>query len=70
MHEFQNLHAAAKAKIHDFARGHFYGHYDFDLENTLYVHDVSFVRVRAADDVFRCSLPGDTNIGTRVLTCS
>ncbi|KAF7800356.1 hypothetical protein EIP86_011606, partial [Pleurotus ostreatoroseus] len=37
MHEFQNLHAAAKAKIHDFVRGHFYGHYDFDLDNTLYM---------------------------------
>ncbi|KAG0031493.1 glycogen synthase isoform 1 [Podila clonocystis] len=36
MHEFQNLHAVSKDKIHDFVRGHFYGHYDFDLENTLY----------------------------------
>jgi glycogen(starch) synthase len=36
MHEFQNLHALSKAKINDFVRGHFYGHYDFDLENTLY----------------------------------
>lgn len=37
MHEFQNLHATSKAKIDDFVRGHFYGHYDFDLNNTLYV---------------------------------
>lgn len=37
MHEFQNLHAKSKAKIHEFIRGHFYGHYDFDLDNTLYV---------------------------------
>ena len=37
MHEFQNLHATAKAKINEFVRGHFYGHYNFDLENTLYV---------------------------------
>uniref|UniRef100_A0A5K1K6P1 Glycogen [starch] synthase n=1 Tax=Ganoderma boninense TaxID=34458 RepID=A0A5K1K6P1_9APHY len=37
MHEFQNLHSTAKAKIHDFIRGHFYGHYDFDLDNTLYM---------------------------------
>lgn len=37
MHEFQNLHAMSKAKINDFIRGHFYGHYDFDLENTLYM---------------------------------
>jgi len=36
MHEFQNLHALAKQKINDFVRGHFYGHYDFDLDNTLY----------------------------------
>ena len=25
MHEFQNLHAKAKDKIHEFVRGHFYG---------------------------------------------
>ncbi|KAN0078250.1 glycosyltransferase family 3 protein [Tylopilus felleus] len=37
IHEFQNLHATAKAKIHEFVRGHFYGYYDFDLENTLYM---------------------------------
>ncbi|KAH8826812.1 glycogen synthase [Flagelloscypha sp. PMI_526] len=37
MHEFQNLHSTSKAKINDFVRGHFYGHYDFDLENTLYM---------------------------------
>ena len=36
MHEFQNLHALSKQKINDFVRGHFYGHFDFDLENTLY----------------------------------
>lgn len=36
MHEFQNLHALSKQKINDFVRGHFYGHYDFDLDNTLY----------------------------------
>lgn len=36
IHEFQNMHAKAKEKIHDFVRGHFYGHYDFDLENTVY----------------------------------
>src|SRR6478735_592449 len=37
MHEFQNLHSLNKEKIHDFVRGHFYGHYDFDLENTIYI---------------------------------
>src|SRR5271156_2642221 len=28
--------ADAHGQINDFIRGHFYGHYDFDLENTLY----------------------------------
>ncbi|WAR02953.1 GYS1-like protein [Mya arenaria] len=36
IHEFQNLHAVYKEKIHDFVKGHFYGHYDFDLDKTLY----------------------------------
>lgn len=36
MHEFQNLHQQSKEKIHDFVRGHFYGHNDFDPDNTLY----------------------------------
>ena len=36
IHEFQNLHQQAKEKITDFVRGHFYGHNDFDPENTLY----------------------------------
>ena len=26
----------AKEKIHNFVRGHFYGHFDFDLDKTLY----------------------------------
>ncbi|KZV65647.1 glycosyltransferase family 3 protein [Peniophora sp. CONT] len=37
MHEFQNLHSTAKEKINEFVRGHFYGHLDFDLDNTLYM---------------------------------
>jgi len=37
IHEFQNLHAIAKEKIHRFVRGHFYGHYNFDLDKTLYL---------------------------------
>lgn len=37
MHEFQNLHAIQKEKIHDFVRGHFYGHFDLDLDKTLYL---------------------------------
>jgi len=36
LHEFQNLHAKSKEKIHDFVRGHFYGNLDFDLDKTLY----------------------------------
>ncbi|KAI8062436.1 glycogen synthase [Gongronella butleri] len=36
VHEFQNKHALNKEKINDFVRGHFYGHYDFDLEDTVY----------------------------------
>ncbi|KAI3409893.1 glycogen synthase isoform 1 [Globodera pallida] len=37
LHEFQNLHAQNKEKIHDFIRGHFYGHMNFDLDRTLYL---------------------------------
>ncbi|KAI1713216.1 glycogen synthase domain-containing protein [Ditylenchus destructor] len=37
LHEFQNLHAQNKEKIHDFVRGHFYGHLNFDLDKTLYM---------------------------------
>lgn len=36
LHEFQNLHALSKEKIHEFTRGHFYGHFDFNLDKTLY----------------------------------
>jgi len=36
LHEFQNQHAVAKEKIHEFIRGHFHGHYDFQLDKTLY----------------------------------
>jgi len=36
LHEFQNLHAISKDKISEFVRGHFYGHFDFDLDKTLY----------------------------------
>uniref|UniRef100_A0A0K0EB55 Glycogen [starch] synthase n=1 Tax=Strongyloides stercoralis TaxID=6248 RepID=A0A0K0EB55_STRER len=37
LHEFQNLHAMAKEKIHDFIRGHFYGHLNFNLDKTIYL---------------------------------
>lgn len=36
LHEFQNLHAKSKESINEFVRGHFYGHFDFDLDKTLY----------------------------------
>lgn len=36
LHEFQNLHARAKDKINEFVKGHFYGHFDFELDNTIY----------------------------------
>ncbi|KAJ3381936.1 glycogen synthase isoform 1 [Entophlyctis sp. JEL0112] len=36
LHEFQNMHAKSKEKITEFVRGHFYGHLNFDLDNTLY----------------------------------
>lgn len=36
IHEFQNLHAISKEKINEFVRGHFYGHFDFNLDKTLY----------------------------------
>ncbi|ORX56312.1 glycogen synthase [Hesseltinella vesiculosa] len=36
-HQFQNLHLNSKEKINEFVRGHFYGHYDFDLDDTIYM---------------------------------
>ncbi len=36
LHEFQNLHAHYKERIHRFVRGHFFGSYVFDLDKTLY----------------------------------
>ena len=46
LHEFQNLHAKCKDKIHEFVRGHFHGHFDFDLDKTLYM----FTAGRYVDD--------------------
>ncbi|MCP4251625.1 MAG: glycogen synthase [bacterium] len=37
LHEFQNLHSTYKERIHEFVRGHFFGSYAFDLQNTLYM---------------------------------
>jgi glycogen synthase len=36
LHEHENLHAKYKDVVHQFVKGHFYGHYDFDLSETLY----------------------------------
>jgi glycogen(starch) synthase len=36
LHEFQNLHARYKERLHEFVQGHFFGSYTFDLDNTLY----------------------------------
>ncbi len=35
-HEFQSLHLKYKEKIHQFVMAHFFQHYTFDLDNTLY----------------------------------
>ncbi len=37
LHEFQNLHAQYKERIHQFVMGHFFPSYTFDLDRTLYV---------------------------------
>jgi hypothetical protein len=70
MHEFQNLHSTAKAKINEFIRGHFYGHYDFDLDNTLYVRDPVHVIFLSNVGSCRCSLLAGTNIAIKAWTCS
>lgn len=36
LHEFQNLHATYKERIHEFTTGHFFPSYPFELDNTLY----------------------------------
>jgi glycogen synthase len=36
LHEFQNLHARFKEKIHRFVMGHFFQSYSFDLDKTMY----------------------------------
>ena len=66
MHEFQNLHATAKAKINEFVRGHFYGHYNFDLENTLYVGNIALPQNILTDNFHSSSLLGVTSTATRV----
>lgn len=36
LHEFQNLHAKYKDRLHEFTTGHFFPSYNFDLDTTLY----------------------------------
>ena len=36
LHEVQNIHQQFKEEIHEFVMGHFFQHYTFDLDNTLY----------------------------------
>lgn len=58
MHEFQNLHQTAKAKIHDFVRGHFYGHFNFSLDDTLYVCYLLMCRLNYADTLYKVFTAG------------
>jgi glycogen synthase len=37
LHEFQNLHRTYKETLHEFVRGHFFGSYSFDLNETIYI---------------------------------
>ena len=37
IHEFQHLHDQYKQRIHEFTVGHFFPHYTFDLDRTLYM---------------------------------
>jgi glycogen synthase len=37
LHEFQNLHRQYKETLHEFVRGHFFGSYSFDLNETIYI---------------------------------
>ena len=71
MHEFQNLHATSKAKINEFIRGHFYGSYDFDLDNTLYVN-IYLVSLSSlnSNERARCLLLDDTNTVIKESICS
>ena len=36
LHEVQNIHQQFKEEIHEFVMAHFFQHYTFDLDNTLY----------------------------------
>ncbi|KAM3718618.1 Glycogen [starch] synthase [Dirofilaria immitis] len=57
LHEFQNLHAIAKEKINNFIRGHFHGHYDFDLDKTLYMFTAGrYEFINKGGDIFIESL--------------
>uniref|UniRef100_A0A0R3RKR1 Glycogen [starch] synthase n=1 Tax=Elaeophora elaphi TaxID=1147741 RepID=A0A0R3RKR1_9BILA len=57
LHEFQNLHAIAKEKINNFIRGHFHGHYDFDLDKTIYMFTAGrYEFINKGGDIFIESL--------------
>uniref|UniRef100_A0A8R1U321 Glycogen [starch] synthase n=1 Tax=Onchocerca volvulus TaxID=6282 RepID=A0A8R1U321_ONCVO len=57
LHEFQNLHAIAKEKINNFIRGHFHGHYNFDLDKTLYMFTAGrYEFINKGGDIFIESL--------------
>ena len=42
LHEFQNLHAQSKERIHEFIRGHFYG-WEFFIASLILTHYVPLV---------------------------
>lgn len=46
MYEFQNLYVQFKEKINEFICGYFYGYYDFDLDNIIYMFIVGCYEFR------------------------
>lgn len=40
LHEFQNLHAISKEKIHEFVRGHFYGFVLSVISRRCHIDDI------------------------------
>jgi hypothetical protein len=68
LHEFQNLHAKAKEKIHEFTRAHFCGNFDFDLDNTVYFFTAGRYEFRNKGvDMFIESLASELFIDSFVL---
>lgn len=72
LHEFQNLHATAKEKIHEFVRGHFYGLVAFIAYTSgkrlfsemirLCVNMVAGIIISTWIKRYTSSLPVDTNL--------